>query len=655
MAHGRISSAAAQETIVDRVEKTLEVRNLIATLPPAVTDRLSRDRLIGTALTSVKVFVDDPFSAASPSYKTLEMVRSRLQLAADSVEAATARPDTVSVRSQRYESAPLNAQMYSPSVPQMPALSLLTGETQTKIIAGAADFFVERAKDELVLAYLGDLKASLDSTPLITALMPATARTLQTLDLIPPRGLVPQLRTAAQRDFVGLPDRATNIKTYQNSSIVLPDRLQTIVQASHLALHSAVDLRRGMSLEKSAAAFMTLTPDDMKSPDTRAALILVGVAATEYVSSGSSFATTMSGRLAGPYAVAFLFGDAAALPGFSPTWNSGAGATAAAVAAAKVKTLLTFAKAHQADIVSLVAHVQDGHDALVKMRADLSAAQPKKLDVDSAVFDAVTELLQATSHLLPSDAVTGNAVPMLSEAADLATELMRALHAKDYAAILNSITPYLLADATPRNRSVLRVMSLASTLATASDAQGVTNALNAAAEPVGSYRAKRVGDAGTHPYSITLNGYVGLGGGAEWSTKKKEVGEAAGQFGLSIPVGLEMTVGGTHPNFPWYLLPLSLTNGFRSWGLFVPLVDLGNVANFRLKTDSLSDMPTVGFSQVFAPGLFVMAGIGDRHPFSVGLGGQYAPGLRKTLGTTDLASVIRLSVIFGVDVPVIRF
>lgn len=195
-------------------------------------------------------------------------------------------------------------------------------------------------------------------------------------------------------------------------------------------------------------------------------------------------------------------------------------------------------------------------------------------------------------------------------------------------------------------------------LASARDADSVEAALKGVAEPVGSYKKKRGGDAG---FTVSMNAFAGVHGGGEFLLPRAQseiTTRTAGQLALFMPIGIDLA---------W---------GFAKRGsvsVFASIIDVGALSSFRLgddnaapedpatSSDAGADVdaePKVGFAQVMSPGLFVMLGI-PQTPLAIGFGGSFSPRLRRTLvddGAATFeqdASTIRFGAVLAADIPIV--
>jgi hypothetical protein len=538
---------------------------------------------------------------------------------------------------------------------------------QTRIIEGAADFFVTRAKDEMVYAFLHHIDESSTLKDALDAFVPSFMGVVRKLDATTPRNLVPVLRAAAIRDFEALPERVTDFNVYPVAlQRQMNETNKDLIQGARLGVILTRRMRDGLPPITIAAQLADIEEASLSNRDVRAAIIAVGVLAGEYQATRGKIQQQLADPVNSAAYLATVVKKISEQPGFDPTWAPKLPASRLPTQAeveARMKALNDYYVARRNQIVNVVATLTEIQKTVERFRDDLTKPTAPKADTYLAATRLAGQLLRSADPLLydKTSAGLGAARSRITAYVELTVELQEAIAERDYTRAWTAVSPYIspalgnngvFDDASKRT---YRVMTLATALATASDAEAVTAAIEAAAAPVGSYRAKRVGDAGTHPRSFTLNGYVGVAGGAEWTTNR---GRAAMQGGMSLPVGLEWTIGGL--NFPngkpdQNLWPIP-ARYIRSMGFFVPLVDLGNVANFRISdNENVEEVPEIGFSQIFAPGVFLTLGISEKAPFTLGFGGQYAPALRQRVSDGHRKSVVRTSILVGVDIPAWRF
>lgn len=216
---------------------------------------------------------------------------------------------------------------------------------------------------------------------------------------------------------------------------------------------------------------------------------------------------------------------------------------------------------------------------------------------------------------------------------------------RDYALAM-ARTAVLLREVTgaPVSSNLLTLASLASGLAEAQSGAEVRAALEAASSPVGGWQAKRYREG----RRTSITAFPGLAVGGEWVID----GPYSRTAGVALPIGPEVQ-----------LLRRSLSDSdapgcfvFCSVGLFVPVVDLGALLSYRLKSsDIVESEPNSGFRQVFAPGLYVSLGVG-RSALAMLVGGQFMPGIRKVSEDSDISGhAWRLGAALTLDVMLFGF
>lgn len=164
--------------------------------------------------------------------------------------------------------------------------------------------------------------------------------------------------------------------------------------------------------------------------------------------------------------------------------------------------------------------------------------------------------------------------------------------------------------------------------------------IEAAALPPGSYSVKRH----SH-FNVSLNGYFGGLAGHE-RIKGIEAGQIINNVSLSAPVGV---------HFGWGRV-MSANKNPWSLGFFMPFIDLGTLASYRLGNDAAESTPEIKLHHILAPGVFLECGIGGT-PLSLGFGVQMGPQLRKIQGEDLLtgATYWRIGGSLKVDIPLVTF
>ena len=158
-------------------------------------------------------------------------------------------------------------------------------------------------------------------------------------------------------------------------------------------------------------------------------------------------------------------------------------------------------------------------------------------------------------------------------------------------------------------------------VASAQSTADLNAALDTYTLPAGSYTQQQ-----NSGFSITLNSFFGGAVSAETlvgSLPATGVAKTRMRAGFAAPVGLDFNFGqvasGSKPQNTFF--------DTGAWSLFVPVLDVGAVASWRLGSGGGS-VSAVTWQNIVAPGLFVVWSKRDS-PFSILLGAQYGPELRK--------------------------
>ena len=183
--------------------------------------------------------------------------------------------------------------------------------------------------------------------------------------------------------------------------------------------------------------------------------------------------------------------------------------------------------------------------------------------------------------------------------------------------------------------TMLKYANFVASIAEANSPEEIERAIELFALPPGSSRMKKQPGR----FSVALNAYTGLAGGSEWLGSD----QSPKTFGaITAPVGLSCSWG--------------LKKG--SFGLFVPLLDVGAVTAFRFKDENYQNLPELSWSNIISPGLYAVYDFPGKWPIALGIGGQTGPALRKVSDTglaINNASGMRFGAFATVDIPITYF
>ncbi|MGE5107966.1 MAG: hypothetical protein ACM3H8_10500 [Sphingobacteriales bacterium] len=323
----------------------------------------------------------------------------------------------------------------------------------------------------------------------------------------------------------------------------------------------------------------------------------------------------------------------------------------------KAKNTGTEIEQFKEHIETIISHAQEVNEYIT------STKEKKKSEVD---YNDYYRLLNASLDILDDglslpnlkalnidEALQGsiqNKASRLLTIARSSAELYTDIRTRNYSsAVLNTIT---LIDSIFENNfdsklrsSILKYGNFAASVASAKNSDEVEKAIDAVALPAGSSRIKR-----ESPVNVSLNAYVGGIAGWEYLPALKQK-QTSGTVGFAAPVGIAFSFGNIKKK------DASGKTGGKSFTFFLPIIDVGALASFRLHDDSSKVASEVQLKNIFAPGLFIYYGFG-KCPISIGAGAQIGPQLREV--TASISNIeknyyVRYGISICVDIPLLNF
>jgi hypothetical protein len=182
-----------------------------------------------------------------------------------------------------------------------------------------------------------------------------------------------------------------------------------------------------------------------------------------------------------------------------------------------------------------------------------------------------------------------------------------------------------------------RWIHMAGSYSSAETAQEKYDFLDSITDPISDYLNKRNAVA-WEPY-LGINAYLG-GRYAYEDVRHSDHSDAV--IGLTAPVGLELGCG-----TGWAWMPHVGVLGFP--------IDVGKPATARLRSsdvggDTIEDQGTT-WEEIVSPGAYLVFAISRRYPISLGVGAQYTPRIEID---GNPGSSWQYGVILGIDVPLLR-
>jgi len=233
------------------------------------------------------------------------------------------------------------------------------------------------------------------------------------------------------------------------------------------------------------------------------------------------------------------------------------------------------------------------------------------------------------------------------------------IKSKNYTSLLlhtSSILDTIFRDQYTFKNDYIKYGNFMANIIEANNSDEVKAAIEAAVLPVGSSSIKRETFS-----NISLNAYIGPMAGMEY-LPGLHGDQTAPVIGVSAPLGISFNWGNIgngkrNDSLTKVELQKKSKKGGKSLTLFVPLIDVGAIATYRISDDSSHVASEVKLENIVAPGLYGYYGFG-KVPISIGLGAQIGPQLRKINAedvNVDKNFYIRYGLNIVVDIPFFNF
>lgn len=503
------------------------------------------------------------------------------------------------------------------------------------------DFFMDRARAELVQSVFTDLARSLGSGDL-RILLPSAARVVRGVETIGYRSLLPTFRAALQEDLRALPVNLmdSGLSFYQ-------------VCVSADSIYGKPD-SECVSGDKEKVRI----PDGLRlvGTVTRVLLSLEGgndvlLALSEMVDSTAAWQDEEIGRAIRVTARMAL--EMRAYRAFSGTTAARDGLVAIIHDPREGAVFLTFLQ----DDLDLTEPESPGRtqlEELARALNNLMAATTTTAGFPGTQADPT--VARANSATAVKAVVRTGLTVLVDQASsqayrrelDAALSLWRAVEARDYPRVVVLVADRIALGMSEMGleaeRIPMRVLSFASALAASESNEDMQAALHNLADPVGSFRSRRL----KGEWKVSLVSYVGASGGRETLDLPGGKGRYLGAF---APIGLELSWG---TGWGW----------ISSVGVYGSFADLGTLVSFRLNDDGdsgaegemgVNHAPDINLGHVFSPAVHLVLGISRSYPLSLGIGFQHAPELRSLEDGAGRVAADRLSIFLGLDLTLLRF
>lgn len=278
-------------------------------------------------------------------------------------------------------------------------------------------------------------------------------------------------------------------------------------------------------------------------------------------------------------------------------------------------------------------------DLLTQLR-DLTAAE----NLNVKVVDA-SDVFSGRKHKLEFNSFTIKKEENTFSLVDKDNNKLQTFESPDISVIVNNVRYYVSSTDDGKNpldklaAFLEKVKPYALFIANVAEAEtedDIKKALENAILPVGSSLIKK------HAvFNISVQSY--LGARANMFMESANTDNAWNKaWGVTAPIGVAFSLGGRGNCFKKHP---------PSTSLFISVFDIGAIVDYKLTTDDKQDYQ-IKLGQIISPGGYVVWGFPWGVPVSIGIGGQYGPGIFKTdNGIQEVTPGWKLNVFLAVDIP----
>lgn len=509
----------------------------------------------------------------------------------------------------------------------------------TTFADGLAQFLIERAKEELNVAFFEQLKKKFDSYPEFGILFPNTHKLLNNFEAWNYSNIINTLRESFDKDLKGL--------------------LQNIPELANIDIESC---KKDTDCEKRVKDFQAFS----KSQEGR--IFLSAVLIGNGFISGAKFPDVIH-TIAGPNYMGDVFDPVVIktftildIISYSVKSNQ---AKRNYIAPDEFQSLLSeqvtrdlflglvFQQLKNKDVIppnmniqteipnyisqllDAASEIQSAADQLMQAKKDGEAdLSPFR----TALFEASKSFLETIVLIFESDTNSALNVQLTSvlNSCKKTLEIAHDISVKNYSAAVVGTLNILTENTQTTNfsKEFVKYGSFAANVVQAKNPADVNEAIKAIALPAGSASIKK-----KTAFNIALNAYLGGFVGNEYLAAKTNNNWKT-ISGVYTPVGVTFSAG---------------IKG-SSLSLLLNVLDIGAFTAYRLKDDSTTVLPEIKIQNIFAPGVGLVYGF-PKIPLSIGYTYQLGPALRKINAETALTDKLnkRWQFFIAVDIPLINF
>jgi hypothetical protein len=591
--------------------------------------------------------------SSNPSLETITGIiayyfdSNKIKTIEDAVKAIKANPKNVFLNDpiilQKIEA--LNGRNINPGAPQGVGTAIF-GADVTNYADGIAKFLISRGKQELSMAFFDRFKTDLKKYPELVHLFPKTTDIINNIENYNILTLLQQLRDAFIKDLSNEPNNlltlrdldASSISSECNSNNTCISRIGVIQTALNKEpLSVSLNLMQGIIDGNNILVILDKIANDK-------IISINNDEFTSYIKFTSLFLQSLKADKGG-----LLINEADLRNLFSSRdlLNIFFGLVYQKYSSIDCYKNLKIGNVDLQTILSDIFEKRDKFYATLGSFDNINTAyiaiRQKASDGDKAdnsiyasfiasSISSISNVIKTYATVVAGTSLTGDYQRLfgnLGTGSDLCIDIQQ----RNYAGIFNDCIKLIndntiFTDNTSKEK-VIKYLSFASNLASATNSNEVQNALETVSLPPGSYSIKQ-----NSAFNISLNGYIGYA----WDFNK-------GLFahGVYAPIGVSFNWG------------LGTQKTFGSLSLFASLIDVGSVASYRLghsdSTDTLKQQ--VRLESIISPSVQLIYDI-PKTPIAICAGWRMTPKLfysgQQTFKTVVPENVFNLSVL--IDIPI---
>lgn len=535
----------------------------------------------------------------------------------------------------------------------------ISGLDVTTVARGISMFLIDRAKEELNAAFFNRLKNYFEDHKEIEVLFPKTASALTTLVSYHYSEMLPTLRTQFYEDLKLLPihiDDVIELPAYRDLLTNFPE-IRIMVKSIGLINTMVVDSVHPAEIIKDFAAFPEWAekPGDGKFQNFKSSVKISAILSNSVRYHDEDNSNTHQGWVK-PTQLRKLIEDETAFKIYL-------GLIYQQVKNASLKVFDKSGSSARAE-----TYIENNSTNLFLFRnyvfefviiGEKVTSQIKKLESADKVTLEEASLYIATA--LDVIEYGGNVAKLFKEDLEIDPYIGLARNANDIvlnayrenytAAVSNAV--YILSsiqkltdeeDLEKPIRNIQKYGLFIANVVEAKDAEDVSNAIEAAALPVGSSGIKKRSN-----FNISLQAH--LGGIYREHVSSPQIAWET-QWAVTAPIGVSFNLG---------------LNRWGAIGINAVLIDLGAMVDYELSLDTITTNVDgnstsvvyenadykVELGQIFSPGAYLTYSFPYQIPLALSIGGQYGPGLARieSSGSTIIEPSWRWGMSLTVDIP----